>query len=74
MPLNLTWRNDRFGLDGIAKQLDQFLIHENLVEQRGLFHSWVVVVRLYNHDAIILHWCSDREWMGLPFKFNHMWL
>lgn len=54
-PLRSTWRNGKTGMEEIAKHLDRFLIHENLVERIGTLHYWVVPSSLYDHDPIFLH-------------------
>jgi len=71
VPLKPTWINVRSSRDGIAKGLDHFLIHKNLVERINIFHLWVVPVEMSDHDLILLHWCGDGASQALPFKFNH---
>ena len=40
-PLKPTWSNRRLGEERIAKQLDRFLISEDLREEDFVFKQWV---------------------------------
>lgn len=41
VPIRSTWMNDKNGKVGIAKRLDHFLVAEQLLEDFGLFCTWI---------------------------------
>lgn len=58
----------------IAKRLDKFLIHEELVDRMGILKSEVYNTFISNHLPITLIWCAELNMKGLPFKFNQIWM
>jgi hypothetical protein len=69
-----TWSNNRCGEDVIAKRLDHFLIHHNIIETMGMYRSWVGQTRASDHFPIFLELGHPDERLGSPFKFNSSWL
>ena len=56
------------------KRLDHFLMVEYLVDEVGIFWSWVVNVKIYDYMPILLQLEGSWEKILYPFKFNHGWL
>lgn len=73
-PLTPTWSNGKVGENHIGKRLDQFLVHEKLLEVLGNTRSWVVWNHILDHLLIVLQWRREDIRRGIPFKFNRMWL
>ena len=73
-PFIPTWINGWVGSIGIAKRIDCFMLHENLVECLGFVKPLVIPSQILDHYPIILEWHVDGDWGGLSFKFNHHFL
>lgn len=69
-----TWNNGRMEDMHIGKRLDRFLLHEPLIEMLGYTLSGIINSFISDHRAIILIWNMDDLRMGVPFKFNRVWL
>ena len=49
-----TWRNNSYGIEGVAKRLDRFLVSESIMYEVGGSKSWVIIVGFFDHCEIIL--------------------
>lgn len=65
-----TWDNRRSGSAYVAKRLDHFLIHEQLLDRLG--DVWVNTISnfILNHRPITLQWRKRELRSGFPFKFS----
>eukprot|EP00253_Pinus_taeda_P005909 PITA_05909 len=66
--------NGRPGEGYVAKRLDRFLLHEQLVEKLRLVQSNIVNNYISDHRPIMPTWCCGDLRYGMPFKFNQVWL
>lgn len=73
-PLSPTWNNGIVGEEHFGKILDSFFVHENIVEFLGNMKSWVEGTYLLYHLLIALKWRRENAQLGIPFKFNRVWL
>jgi len=69
-----TWDNGRHGLNCIAKSVDHFLLHEQMVEKIGNFQSCIVNKYISDHRPITLTWRRKDTRFFFPFKYNKVWL
>jgi hypothetical protein len=72
--LVLTWRNDRTGMEAIARRLDRFLVVGDLISDIGLYRSWVEYPFISDHALIFLQLEVSPIYKHFPFKFNLHWL
>ena len=69
-----TWSTGQCDGAGLPKQLDKFLLDENLCDDFGKYRSWSYSMGISNHKAIILLIDFDKKIVKFPFKFNSIWL
>eukprot|EP00253_Pinus_taeda_P008693 PITA_08693 len=69
-----TWDNGRLGDAYIAKILDRFIMHEQLIEKLGIPTSNTLPVFISDHRTVSLQWMNSNARKGYPFKFNRYWL
>lgn len=69
-----TWDNGRAGEAYVAKRLDRFLMHEQLVARLGDLQMEIIRNFLSGHRPITLLWKRSMVHLGMPFKFNRTWL
>eukprot|EP00253_Pinus_taeda_P003346 PITA_03346 len=72
--LSPTWDNGRLGDAYIAKRLDRFIMHKQLMEKFGIPNSHTLPVFISDHRPVSLQWMSSKARNGYPFKFNRYWL
>eukprot|EP00253_Pinus_taeda_P029310 PITA_29310 len=72
--LSPTWDNGRSGDAYIAKRLDRFIMHEQLMEKFGIPNSHTLPVFISDHRPVSLQWMNSKAQNGYPFKFNRYWL
>jgi len=72
--LSPTWDKGRSGEAYIAKRLDRFIIHENLLETCGIPSSHTLPVFILDHRPISLQWMDQNPRKRYPFKFSRYWL
>jgi hypothetical protein len=60
-------------LGGVAKRLDQFLVHNALLQRVERYQNWFGKVRCLDHFPIVLELDKDGEKLGAPFKYNLIW-
>jgi len=65
-----TWENGRIESAYIAKRLERFILHDNLIEEMGMPFSSIENVYISNHRPIILGWREKGFRKGYSFKFN----
>jgi hypothetical protein len=65
-----TWRNGRFGVDGIQKILDRVYASEELLNESAYFRSWVELPFISDHAPMIFQLDYDIKSVHFPFKFN----
>ena len=69
-----TWRNGRFGTEGVSKRLDRFLASFHLIPLLGSYHSWTQPSEISDHYLVCLEWNFCLKCHLYPFKFNRAWL
>jgi len=69
-----TWDNGRLGVAYIAKRLDRFIMHEQLIEKHGIPTSHILPVFISDYRPVSLQWMFSNGRKGYPFKFNRYWL
>jgi hypothetical protein len=72
--LKPTWSNNGCGKDSIAKNLDHFLIHHNIIESVGMFRSWVGQTHAFDYFPIFSKLDFLDERLSSSFKFNSSWI
>lgn len=48
-----TWRNGRIGMDSISKNLDQGLVLESLLNDVGMFQTWIDLPFVSDHAPVV---------------------
>jgi hypothetical protein len=69
-----TWRNGRIGQGAVARRLDRFLVAEDLLNDTGLYRSWVEFPYISDHAPVLLQLDLPPAYKIYPFKFNVQWL
>jgi endonuclease/exonuclease/phosphatase family metal-dependent hydrolase len=65
-----TWRNGRFGVDGIQKRLDRVYASEALLNDSALYRSWVELPFISDHAPVLFQLDYGIKYVSYPFKFN----
>lgn len=65
-----TWENGRSGDAYIAKRLDRFFLHANLIDKMGMPFSSIEHFFISDHRPISLGWKQKGFRKGYSFKFN----
>ena len=82
IPLSSTWWNGWYGMDSIAKRLNDFLVHKKLAEWLGYMKSQVFPSLLSNHSLIFYSGnenvfgrksLSNLISLGLRIRISFMW-
>jgi len=73
-PFGPTWRNGRTGREGIAKNIDQFLVCQSLFLHLSKLEFSILTTSILDHKPIMLAWRGDFDNRAYPFKFNPRWL
>jgi len=68
-----TWRNNRTRKDRIAKQLDRFLVTDNLLIQPLHLRQWIGFGGDSDHSPIFFEIFGGPRKPPSPFKFNPTW-
>jgi len=77
IPMNkkkLTWHNRRIGDATLRRQLDCFLIKEDLLGTLSNFFQWVGFGAIFDHSPIYLELAGPTLKPREPFKLNSTWL
>jgi len=69
-----TWDNGRIEEAYIAKRIDQFIVHVNIIDKMGMPYSSIENVYISDHRPISLSWKEKGFRNGYPFKFNRLCL
>ena len=72
-PFLPTWRNGWSGYEGLAKNLDCFMIAKYLIDDLGWLRSRITNIYISNHMPICLDINSNLNRIKYPLKFNHPW-
>jgi hypothetical protein len=62
--------NNRGREVGVAKRLDRFFVHHELLQSFGVYRSWVGNVRCSDHFPIFFEIDKDMAKRGASFKYN----
>ena len=65
-----TWRNWRFGVDGIQKRLDRIYASAQLLNDSTLFRSWVELTFISDHALVLFQLDYGFKLVYYPLKFN----
>lgn len=68
--LVLMWRNDRTGVEVVARRLDRCLVIEDLLLEVGVYQSWVEYPFISYHSPTLLQLEASLNKKSIPFKFN----
>jgi hypothetical protein len=68
-----SWSNNRVGANGIAKRLDRFLIHEDILQPIQRIQSWVCSNECLDHFPILIELYLPGKEIESPFKYNPRW-
>eukprot|EP00253_Pinus_taeda_P004767 PITA_04767 len=69
-----TWDNGRIDKVYIAKRIDRFIVHGDIIDKMGMPHSSIGNAFISYHRPIYLSWKENGFRKGYPFKFNRTWL
>jgi hypothetical protein len=69
-----TWWNGRSSQEAIVRRLDRCLVSEGLLDEVGLFWSWVEYHFISNHGPILLQPEIPPIYKAYAFKLNAHWM
>jgi len=65
-----TWRNGRFGVEGIEKILDRIYVVEELITSSCRYRAWVEFPFISDHAPVLLQLGKGISSIAHPFKLN----